>query len=351
MSCDIEAVIDQRPIQATIGEDVQVNVNGAILQMNGLVDNDYGDIVVTNNGGTMTIQNMDENATVTTGTYVSKVNQDLLIKARKATPGTITKGQVVYIYGSTGNHLTVELAKADAEATSARTIGIACTTITGTADGFVTQNGRLIGLSTLPTASFADGDALYLSETTAGGYRKGIPTAPNHGVFLGVVIKANNGNAGEMDVRIDNYQELEELSDVYINNETVNDFLIRKATRWENITPANVKTILDLSGTNTGDETPITVTTLTSSSNNLTVGKTGKIIRIDTTSNNVTATLPTAVGNTGYIYWIKRVTGGANVATINTTSSQTIDGQLTKTLNNQYDSIGIYSNGSNWEII
>lgn len=251
MSCDIEAIIDQRPISATIEQNpFDVTVDGAIVQMNGLVDGDYGDIAVSNNGATMTIENMGENATVTTGTYASKVNQDLLIKVRKASAGTITKGQVVYIVGSTGNHLTVELARANAEATSAYTIGIAATTITGSNDGFVIQNGRLTGLSTLPTASFSDGNALYLSETTAGDYRVGIPEAPNHGVFLGFVIRANNGSAGELDVRIDNYQELEELSDVYINNETVNDFLVRKATRWENTTPANVKTILAINNVN-----------------------------------------------------------------------------------------------------
>ena len=266
MSCDIEATIDQRPISATIEQNpFDVKVDGAIVQMNGLVDGDYGDIAVSNNGATMTIENMGENATVTTGTYVSKVNQDLLIKVRKASAGTITKGQVVYIVGSTGNHLTVELAQANAEATSAYTIGIACTNITNTADGYIMQNGRLTGLSTLPTASFADGDTLYLSDTTAGGYRVGIPEAPNHGVFLGFVIKANNGSAGELDVRIDNYQELEELSDVYINNETVNDFLVRKATRWENTTPANVKTILAINNVdNTSDvNKPISTATQT----------------------------------------------------------------------------------------
>ena len=216
-----------------------------------LKDGDYGDIAVSNSGTIMTIENMGENATVTTGTYVSKVNQDLLIKVRKASAGTITKGQVVYIVGSTGNHLTVELAKANTETTSAYTIGIAATTITGNTDGFIIQYGRLSGLSTVPTANFSDGDTIYLSETTAGGYRVGIPQAPNHGVLLGFVIRANNGNAGEIDVRIQNYQELEELSDVYVNNQAGNDFLMRNSgnTRWENITPANVKTILGVQDT------------------------------------------------------------------------------------------------------
>jgi hypothetical protein len=284
MSNDIKAIIDERPIKATI-EGAVVNITGG---GGGVTDGDKGDIVVSGAGETWTIQNMDENATVTTGTYVSKVNQDLLIKVRKATSGTITKGQAVYIVGSTGNHLTVELARADVEATSAYTIGIAATTITSSNDGFVIQNGRLTGLSTVPTATFSDGDTIYLSETTAGGYRVGIPTAPNHGVLLGFVIKTSNGGAGEIDIRVQNYQELEELSDVYINNKTTNDFLVRKATRWENITPADVKNILAINNVdNTSDlNKPIstaTQTALNAKENTITAGTTAQYYRGDKT--------------------------------------------------------------------
>lgn len=307
---DIIATIEEIQINAEIvQENIEAIVDGTLLQMNGLVDGDYGDIAVSNNGGTMTIENMGENATVTTGTYVSKVNQDLLIKVRKSTAGTITKGQVVYIVGSTGNHLTVELARADVEATSAYTIGIAATTITGSNDGFVIQNGRLTGLSTVPTASFSDGDAIYLSETTAGGYRVGIPEAPNHGVFLGFVTRANNGSAGEMDVRVDNYQELEELSDVYINNETVNDFLVRKATRWENTTPANVKTILAINNVdNTSDANkPISTATqiaLDSKQNTLVSGINIKTINNESIlgSGNLTISGGGGGGGGGFTY-------------------------------------------------
>lgn len=241
MSCDIDVSIDQRPIEATIGDNI---IESVIDQRP--INSTIGDNTIEAN-----IDQRPIEATIE-GVYVQILpteSQTLLITARKASAGTITKGQVVYIVGSTGNHLTVELARADVEATSAYTIGIAATTITNTTDGSIMQYGRLSGLSTVPTTSFSDGNVIYLSETTAGGYRLGIPEAPNHGVLLGFVIRANNGNAGEIDVRIQNYQELEELSDVYINNEAVNDFLIRKATRWENITSANVKTILGIQDT------------------------------------------------------------------------------------------------------
>lgn len=94
-----------------------------------------------------------------------------------------------------------------------------------------------------------------------------------------------------------------------------------------------------------------TVTTLTSTSNTLTISGIFQIVRADTTSNNITATLPTAVGNTGYMFWIKRVSGGSNIVTVDTVSSQTIDGASTAVLTVQYEAVGFYSNGSNWEII
>jgi hypothetical protein len=68
---------------------------------------------------------------------------------------------------------------------------------------------------------------------------------------------------------------------------------------------------------------------------------------IDVTGNTITVTLPTAVGVNGKNYVIKN--RGAGVVTVATTSSQTIDGANTKTLNNN-DSIEVISDGSNWII-
>ena len=69
---------------------------------------------------------------------------------------------------------------------------------------------------------------------------------------------------------------------------------------------------------------------------------------IECTSSTFNVTLPTAVGIAGKIYVIKNSDTG--VITVDTTSSETIDGVLTKTLN-QYDSVIFESNGVNWVIV
>lgn len=61
----------------------------------------------------------------------------------------------------------------------------------------------------------------------------------------------------------------------------------------------------------------------------------------------LTLTLPDATGNTN-LYTVKNVGGGTT--TINTTSSQTIDGGLTATLSTLYIEITLVSDGSNWNV-
>lgn len=71
---------------------------------------------------------------------------------------------------------------------------------------------------------------------------------------------------------------------------------------------------------------------------------------VEWTSGTVAATLPTAVSGTGREFVIKNT--GTGIITINTTSSQTIDGTASGVIVlNQYDSIHVYSNGTNWLVI
>jgi hypothetical protein len=66
------------------------------------------------------------------------------------------------------------------------------------------------------------------------------------------------------------------------------------------------------------------------------------------TSGTFTLTMPTAVSNTNR-YTIKQ--SGTGVLTIDTTSSQTIDGSTTYTMSKQYQAIDLISDGTNWIIV
>ena len=153
---------------------------------------------------------------------------------------TLTKGMPVYAFSGTGDRMTVKRANNSADATSAQTVGLVLSTsIAAGQKGLIMMQGLLDGLSILPTATFADGDAVYLG-ATAGSITNVKPYAPNHLVYLGVVTTASNGSAGRMYVRIQNGYELSEIHDVdLITNAPTNNQALTYETStdlWKNKT-------------------------------------------------------------------------------------------------------------------
>jgi hypothetical protein len=149
----------------------------------------------------------------------------LIAYVTNAESTTITKGQVVYAFGGTGDRMTVKLANNTSDATSAQTAGLVLSTsIAANQKGFIMLQGLLDGLSILPTSTWSDGDPVYLG-ATAGAITKVKPYAPNHLVYLGVVTTASPGNAGRMYVKVQNGYELDELHNVQAQTPAVNDVL------------------------------------------------------------------------------------------------------------------------------
>ena len=74
-------------------------------------------------------------------------------------------------------------------------------------------------------------------------------------------------------------------------------------------------------------------------------------IAADASLSGFTLTLPTAIGIQGSSFTIKKIDSSSNIITINTTTSQTIDGDTSITIDIQYTSVTFISNGSNWYII
>jgi hypothetical protein len=143
----------------------------------------------------------------------------------------IAKGVVVRVTGSHSNsEIKIGLANATTESTAATTIGITAEIIDQNTSGYIITSGLLRGINTLSLGSV--GDLLWLN-TIDGGITNTRPSAPNHGVFLGWLVKSAGG-AGEIFVKVDNGSELEELHDVTITNPVSGHVLKYSGTIWVN---------------------------------------------------------------------------------------------------------------------
>lgn len=95
---------------------------------------------------------------------------------------------------------------------------------------------------------------------------------------------------------------------------------------------------------------PLIITTA-STSGALSYGATPWTAELDTSgAGGITRTLPTAVGNSGSVFVLKKIDSGIGAVTIATTGGQTIDGSSTWLLTNQYQYVAMVSDGSNFQI-
>jgi hypothetical protein len=142
------------------------------------------------------------------------------------TGSTIAKGSVVYISGGQGQRPSVTLARANADATSARTFGVAAEAIANGAEGIVVEYGIVQGID---TSTYSVGQTLYLSSTTAGAFQTTKPVAPEHMVYVANVISVSS-TSGRIFVKVQNGYELDEIHDVQITSPAAGSMLIYDAT-------------------------------------------------------------------------------------------------------------------------
>lgn len=222
---------------------------GKLIQNSAVTISDTGDMAGVSSLGVANYIDFDTTPTVTnaigrlywdeaqnslavglTANVSSDVGQTLYARVTNAEASTITKGQVVYAFGATGNRMSVKLASNSGDATSAKTIGIAAENITAGSTGMIICQGSLSGLD---LSAYSDGDSIYLG-STAGSTTATKPYAPNHLVYVGTVERANAGN-GILYVRIQNGYELDELHNVSAQSPSNGQVLIYNASTslWE----------------------------------------------------------------------------------------------------------------------
>jgi hypothetical protein len=169
----------------------------------------------------------------TLATFPTTINQALTLirEVYNSTGATLAKGTVVYINGGQGNLPTITKALAVGDVTSAQTFGVVQSDISNQSNGYVVVAG---GLNNLDTQAYAAGTALYLSPTTAGAYTSTKPYAPDHIVYIGVVVRSHP-TMGVIEVKIQNGYELDELHNVAAQNPSNNDGIFYNTTTslWE----------------------------------------------------------------------------------------------------------------------
>jgi hypothetical protein len=174
-------------------------------------------------------------------TSVAESNS-LVTNVFNKTGSPISKFSVVYINGGQGDQPTIGLAVASGEMTSSKTYGITAENIVDMSAGKVIVFGALTGLNTdqfNPTAPTGDvnGTVLYLSPTTPGGVTTTKPSAPDHMVSVGTIVRTHQ-NEGVVEVRVQNGFELQELHNVSISGPAQNQTLIYNTgtSLWTNTT-------------------------------------------------------------------------------------------------------------------
>jgi hypothetical protein len=150
---------------------------------------------------------------------------------------TITKGQVVYIFGAQGDRASVKLAKNTSDTFSSKTLGIVRADIAAGQAGWITTQGQVSGIN---LGAYSPGDILWL-DSVPGGFTATKPQAPLHSVFVGVVERANAGN-GLIYVKPQNGVELDELHDVRITSLANNEIIRYNSSLgyWENKTVESI---------------------------------------------------------------------------------------------------------------
>ena len=177
--------------------------------------------------------------------------RSLYADVRNQSGSAIAKGMPVYIVGSEGasGKLLIRAASNLSEASSSKTIGLTTSAIANNSNGQVITFGLLEGINTVGAV---DGDPVWLGSNGAKIYGlTNKPSAPNHLVYLGAVVRGGQANTGSMSVTIQNGFELRELHDVSVQSPATGDTIRYNATTtlWEKYTLNNFVTTDNLGNT------------------------------------------------------------------------------------------------------
>ena len=165
------------------------------------------------------------------GGVTLQVGQEQLIRVLNKTGSTIENMHVVYITGAQGNRVTAAQAQAN-NANADKTLAVATQAIADNSEGFATLQGLVRDID---TSAWTEGTELWLSATAAGAITNVRPSAPNHQVRVGYVVRSH-ASVGSIYVTVNIGADLSHLHDVVIATPADGDVLVYDATTqtWKN---------------------------------------------------------------------------------------------------------------------
>lgn len=211
--------------------------------------NDLTDVVITS---PEEFQTLEYNGTE----WVNK-HSSVISYVRNVDTVTLPVGTVVYLFGATGDHATVKRADNSSDSTSSKTIGVVGASISVNGNGPVITRGYVDGID---LSSYSAGTVLWLGDD--GAFTSTKPSAPQHLVFVGVVVRATSN--GIMYVACQNGYELDELHNVAISSAANHDTLSYDSGTglWVNSDSLNLQNLTVGNLTVTGTETIVSSTNL-----------------------------------------------------------------------------------------
>jgi hypothetical protein len=268
------------------------------------------------------------------GNVTQHIGEEFFYTARNATVSTINKGTPVYASGVTAGSNRIEITPmiANGSIDELLYIGITGENISTGTNGLVTEVGYIRNIDTTGTPygqTWAAGDIIYVSSTTAGYLSNVQPTAPNLKIVVAIVINVDN-NFGVLLVRPTPYPQINDLSNVNISTVTGGDLLVYDGTdsRWENVAQSTITagSATNLAGGATGS---LPYQSATNTTTFLAAGTDGQVLKLasgvptwSSDVSGVTITDDTTTNATRYITFSNVTTGNETTLDVSSTKLQ-----------------------------
>jgi hypothetical protein len=313
---------------------VIISGNGADFSIGGFVPSwQEGRVFYDSTEHTLAYYNDANGVTVNVG-------QESLIRVANRNSSTIPNGSVVYISGAQGNRPIAQLPIASSPSAD-KSVGVATMDIGGMQNGYVTTFGLVHDLN---LSAFQEGDLVYLSSITSGGFQNTPPNAPDRVIKVGTVIN-NSASVGILFVNVvPVHENLKDLNDVFISTGALlnGDLLSYNSTSGLWLRSPNFSGVLDTKIASTGQAawTAAQNNAVNLSGNLTSTGSTldGKINSLSGFIGNVSGGLETRIFQTGAANITYSNSIGVSVSgSIATTGQQAI---------NYANSIGVSTSGT-----